>query len=101
MSWQPLALLLMPSMSVSERTPYFLDSISVHFGLNRSIRDWRSRSRIILAMKTDFARARKVGLELPGVEESTCYGQPALKAGGKMFACVPSHREAEAGRWWC
>jgi hypothetical protein len=47
--------------------------------------------------KADFARVRKIGLSLPGVEESTCYGQPALKTGGKMFACVPSHREAEAG----
>ena len=47
--------------------------------------------------KSDFARVRKIGLALVGVEESTCYGQPALKVGGKMFACVPSHRSVEAG----
>jgi hypothetical protein len=48
-------------------------------------------------MKSDFARVRKIGLAMAGVEESTCYGQPALKVGGKMFACVPSHRSVEAG----
>jgi hypothetical protein len=47
--------------------------------------------------KTDFARVRKIGLGLPGVEESTSWGQPALKAGGKMFACVPSHKSVDAG----
>jgi hypothetical protein len=47
--------------------------------------------------KADFSRVRKIGLALPGVEESTSWGQPALKAGGKMFACLPSHKSAEAG----
>src|SRR5215469_8784546 len=32
---------------------------------------------------------------LPGVEESTAYGSPALKVRGKLLACVPSHRSAE------
>jgi len=40
---------------------------------------------------------RKIGLALPGVEESTAYGSPALKVHGKLLACVPSHRSAEPG----
>jgi len=34
---------------------------------------------------------------LPGVEESTAYGSPALKVHGKLLACVPAHRSAEPG----
>lgn len=44
-----------------------------------------------------FDTVRKIGLALPGVEEGTSYGSPALKIGGKMFACVPSHKSAEVG----
>ena len=40
---------------------------------------------------------RKIGLALPGVEESTAYGAPALKVRGKLLACVPTHRSAEPG----
>lgn len=47
--------------------------------------------------KADFGRVRKIGLTLPGVVESTCFGQPALKIGGKMFACLASHSSAEPG----
>ena len=43
----------------------------------------------------DFGTVRKVGLSLPGVEESTAYGSPALKVRGKLLACLPSHRSAE------
>ncbi|HXK01557.1 MAG TPA: MmcQ/YjbR family DNA-binding protein [Verrucomicrobiae bacterium] len=46
---------------------------------------------------TDFEAVRKIGRAFPGVEESTCYGEPALKIRGKMFACVASHRSAEPG----
>jgi hypothetical protein len=45
----------------------------------------------------DFDTVRKVGLALPGVEESTAYGAPALKVRGKLLACVPTHRSAEPG----
>src|SRR5271167_2874979 len=45
----------------------------------------------------DFDTVRKIGLALPGVEESTAYGSPALKAHGKLLACVPAHRSAEPG----
>jgi hypothetical protein len=42
-----------------------------------------------------FDTVRQLGLALPGVEEGTCFGAPALKVRGKMFACVPTHRSAE------
>jgi hypothetical protein len=45
----------------------------------------------------DFETVRKIGLVLPGVEESTAYGSPALKVHGKLLACLPSHRSAEPG----
>ena len=38
---------------------------------------------------------RTLGLALPGVEEGTAYGTPALKVRGRMSACVPSNRAAE------
>ncbi|MDE3137620.1 MAG: MmcQ/YjbR family DNA-binding protein [Acidobacteriota bacterium] len=44
-----------------------------------------------------FDTVRKIGLALPGVEESTAYGSPALKARGKLLACIPVHRSAEPG----
>lgn len=46
---------------------------------------------------TNFDTVRKIGLALPGVEESTAYGSPALKVHGKLLACVPAHRSAEPG----
>ena len=45
----------------------------------------------------NFDTVRKIGLALPGVEESTAYGAPALKVRGKLLACVPTHRSAEPG----
>jgi hypothetical protein len=43
----------------------------------------------------DFDTVRKIGLALPGVEDGTAYGNLALKAHGKLLACVPTHRSAE------
>ena len=40
---------------------------------------------------------RELGLALPGVEESTMYGAPALKVRGKLLTCMASHRSAEPG----
>jgi hypothetical protein len=37
----------------------------------------------------------QAGLTLPGVERSTTFGAPALKVGGKLMACVPTHKSAE------
>ena len=43
----------------------------------------------------NFDTVQKIGLALPGVEESTAYGKPALKIDGKLLACIPSHWSAE------
>jgi hypothetical protein len=43
----------------------------------------------------NFDTVRNIGLALPGVEESTAYGQPALKIHGQLLACVPTNRSAE------
>ena len=32
---------------------------------------------------------------MPGVQEGTAYGSPALKVHGKLLACIPAHRAAE------
>ena len=45
----------------------------------------------------EFDNVRNIGLALPGVEESTAYGFPALKVHGKLLACVPANRSAEPG----
>jgi hypothetical protein len=42
-----------------------------------------------------FELVRKLGLQLPQVEESTTFGKPSLKIHGKMFACMASHKSAE------
>jgi len=42
-----------------------------------------------------FRTVRAIGLRIPGAEESTMYGAPALKIGGRMFACIASHSSAE------
>jgi hypothetical protein len=43
----------------------------------------------------NFDTVRNIGLALPGVEESTAYGLPALKIHGKFLAGVPANRSAE------
>ncbi len=45
----------------------------------------------------DFEIVRKIGLTLPGAQESTYFGKPALKIGGHMFACMAAHSSAEPG----
>jgi hypothetical protein len=45
----------------------------------------------------DFDTVRKIGLALPGVEESTAYGSPALKVHGKLLAGMAINRSAEPG----
>ena len=42
-----------------------------------------------------FRTVRAIGLRMPGVEESTMYGSPALKLAGRMLACIASHKSAE------
>ena len=38
---------------------------------------------------------REIARALPGVEESTTYGQPAFKVGGRLFAWLSPDRAAE------
>ncbi|HEX3682394.1 MAG TPA: MmcQ/YjbR family DNA-binding protein [Bryobacteraceae bacterium] len=42
-----------------------------------------------------FEVVRKLGSQLPKVEESTTFGKPSLKVQGKMFVCMASHKSAE------
>ena len=42
-----------------------------------------------------FETVRQLGLSLPGVEEGTCYGSPALKVHGKLLVCMAVHSSAE------
>jgi hypothetical protein len=43
-----------------------------------------------------FATVKKIGLTLPGVEEGTAYGAPALKINGQLLACMATNKAAEA-----
>ena len=45
--------------------------------------------------KDHFERVRRLGLRLPDVEEAKSWGAPALKVRGKMFACIPTNKQAE------
>ena len=45
--------------------------------------------------KMTLDTVRKIGLGFPGVEEGTAFGAFALKARGKLMACVPTHKSAE------
>ena len=46
-----------------------------------------------------FEDLRRLALSLPGVEESTSYGAPAFKVGGKLLACQPANvRTRDNGR---
>ena len=46
-------------------------------------------------MAITFDTVRKIGLALPGVEEGTTFGAPALKLKGQMMTCIPTHKSAE------
>src|SRR5246500_1455492 len=56
----------------------------------------RSKPRRNHGSTINFDSVRKIGLALPGVDESTAYGSPALKVHGKLLGFVPAHRSAEA-----
>ncbi len=45
--------------------------------------------------RIDFDLVRQIALSLPGVEESTTYGSPALKVRGKLLAFIPINRSVE------
>jgi hypothetical protein len=43
-----------------------------------------------------FDTVRELGLVMPGVVNDTAYGAPALKLSGKLVACIPTNKSAEA-----
>jgi hypothetical protein len=45
--------------------------------------------------EVSFDTVRRIGLALPGVEESTAYRMPALKIRGKLLATLASNSSAE------
>ena len=47
------------------------------------------------AVKPTFATVKRIGLTLPGVEEGTAYGAPALKINGQLLACMATNKAAE------
>ena len=42
-----------------------------------------------------FETIREIGEQLPGTEVGTAYGSPALKVNGRMYAVIPTNKEAE------
>ena len=49
-----------------------------------------------MARRADpFAPVAAIGRTLPDVELTTTWGKPTLKVGGRMFACIASHKSAE------
>ena len=42
-----------------------------------------------------FDTIREIGEQLPGTEVGTAYGSPALKISGRMYAVIPTNKEAE------
>ena len=49
------------------------------------------------AAKVTFDTVRSICLAMPDVEDGTTFGSPAFKVKGKMFACLATHKSAEAG----
>lgn len=48
-----------------------------------------------MASKITFDTVRKIASGLPGVEESTSYGTPSLKIGGRLLTCMAINKSAE------
>ena len=44
-----------------------------------------------------FETVRRIGAGLPGLEEGTMYGTPALKLGKSLVACMAINKSAEPG----
>ena len=43
----------------------------------------------------DWSTVREIAGSLPGAEESTTYGKPAFKVGGRLFVWISPDRNAE------
>jgi hypothetical protein len=46
-------------------------------------------------MSADWSTVREIAGALPGAEESTTYGKPAFKVGGRLFVWISPDRHAE------
>jgi len=55
----------------------------------------RARGRLTMAFLS-FNTVRTLALSLPGVVDGTAYGAPAVKLRGKLLACIPINKSAEA-----
>lgn len=44
---------------------------------------------------TSFTAVESIARSLPDVDVGTAWGKPALRVGGKMFACMAAHKSAE------
>jgi hypothetical protein len=55
------------------------------------------RREVTMPKKNSFDRVYKIGLTLPGVEQSTSYGARSLKVGGQLLACPAINKSAEPG----
>ncbi|HXM35559.1 MAG TPA: MmcQ/YjbR family DNA-binding protein [Pyrinomonadaceae bacterium] len=69
-----------------------LGTIGYGFKVNMKKPDARAKKRKNEAVT--YETARQIALALPGVEESTSYGTPACKVGGKLFARL--HQDGES-----
>lgn len=57
----------------------------------------RQVESVAVSRKADFARVRKVGLQVAGFEEGSGWNGPCLKASQKIAACMATHKSAEPG----
>jgi hypothetical protein len=48
-----------------------------------------------MARATTFDTVREIALAFPDTEEGTAWGTPAIKVGGRMFACLAAHPSSE------
>lgn len=44
---------------------------------------------------TSFTAVESIARSLPDVDVGTAWGKPAVRVGGKMFACMAAHKSAE------
>lgn len=65
------------------------------FGLGKATAGVSYGWFVMAKAKVSFDAVRKIGLALPGVEETTSWGFPTLKVHGQLLACVPANKSAE------
>src|SRR5262245_48892132 len=58
---------------------------------------WVAHAECAMPRNADFARVRRVGLKVPGLEEGKAWNGPCLKASKKIAACMATHKSVEPG----